>query len=594
VGAGRGARWLEVVARLRPGVAPAEGRAQVAALLARLGATYPATNAGWTGVTAEPVRDAIVGPVRRGLLVLLGAVVLVLLVACVNVANLLLVRGTGRGRELALRAALGAGRGRVLRLLLTESVFLALAGGALGTLAAWWAVRAFVALSGDALPRAADVRLDGAVLAFAVAASVLTGVVFGAWPALQAWAGVGLAPALREGGRGSVGGASNRARSALVASEVALAVVLVAGAGLLLRSFQRLTAVDLGFRPQHVLLAHFSVQADDDGARRATRERVVDRVRRVPGVLEAGFTKHAPLTGDPGEAVPFTVPGRAVPPGEEPRVHIQPASPGYLRALGVPLLAGQDLTAAANDSAAPRVAVVSRQMAERVWPGRPAVGQTFLLAGNEVRVVGVAGDVRNARLDSLAGFTAYLPEASMPRSSTALVVRTAGDPARLAGPVRAAVREVLPGQPFREVVPLTDKLSAAASTPRLFAALAAAFGGLALALAAVGLYGVVAYAAGQRERELGLRLALGAPPRRVLALVLRQGMAPVAAGLAAGLAGALAVTRVLGTLLFEVSATDAATLASVTVLLGAVGLAAAYLPSRRAARLDPATTLRAE
>ncbi len=595
VGAGRGARWLEVVARLRPGVSPAEGRAQVAALLTRLAGTYPATNAGWTAATVENVRDAIVGPVRRGLLVLLGAVGLVLLVACANVANLLLVRGTARGRELALRAALGARRGRVVRLLLTESVLLAVAGGALGTLAAWGAVRGFVALSGDFLPRAADVRLDGAVLAFAVALSALTGLAFGVWPALRASAGMRLAPTLRENGRGSVGtGAAHRARSALVAAEVALAVVLVAGAGLMLRSFQRLTSAELGFRPQNVLLARFRVEMDDDRARRGARQQVLDRVRQLPGVVAAGFTKDAPLTGDPGEPVPFTVPGRAVPPGEEARVLLHPASPGYLRTLGIPLLAGQDITAAANDSGAPAVAVVSRRMAERVWPGRPAVGQTFRIGDDEVRVVGVAGDVRNARLDSLAGFTAYLPEQSMPRSSTALVVRTAGDPARLAGPVRAAVREVFPGQPFREVVPLTAKLSDAASTPRLFTALATAFGGLALALAAVGLYGVVSYAVRQREREIGVRVALGAAPARVLALTLRQGMTPVAAGLAVGLVGALVATRVLRAMLFEVSATDPATFAGVAALLAAVGLAAAYVPSRRAARVDPAATLRAD
>jgi uncharacterized membrane protein YeaQ/YmgE (transglycosylase-associated protein family) len=238
--------------------------------------------------------------------------------------------------------------------------------------------------------------------------------------------------------------------------------------------------------------------------------------------------------------------------------------------------------------------VVSRLMAERLWPGRPAVGETFVLAGTPVRVVGVAGDVRSARLDSAAGYTAYLPDAAMPRSSMSLVVRTAGEPARLAGAVRAAIREVAPGQAFVEVVPLRAKLADAASTPRLFAALASAFGALALALAAVGLYGVVAYVARQREREIGVRVALGAPPARVLALMLRQGLAPVAAGLVVGLAGALAAARVLRALLFEVSATDPATYAAVAALLGAVAALAAYLPARRAARVDPLVALRAD
>jgi predicted permease len=600
VGAGRGARWLDVVARLRPGVTPEQGRAELEALLTRLAGAYPESNAGWTAATVEDVRDSIVGRVRRGLLVLLGAVALVLLVVCANVANLILVRGTTRERELALRAALGARRGRVVRLLLIESLLLALVGGALGVLTAWWGVRTLVALSGDFLPRAADVRLDGGVLAFAVALSLLTGAVFGLWPALRASAGAGLTPALRENGRGSIGGgATNRARAVLVAGEVALAVVLVIGAGLMLRSFQRLTSADPGFRPDNVLLVRFGVSFDETAGPRAlleSRRRVVERVRAVPGVVAAGATTFAPLTRGAGEPQPFTVPGRPAPPqGEEPRVTLLPATPGYLRALDIPLLAGEDVPLpTAGDSVAAPVAVISRQMAERFWPGRSPVGETFEFRRIPFRVVGVAGDVRSARLDSVAGFTAYIPERIMPRTHMSLVVRTAGDPARLAGPVRAAVREVLPGQAFEEVVPLRAKLSEAASTPRFFTALVGVFGALALTLAAIGLYGVVAYVVRQREREIGVRVALGAPPSRVLGLMLRHGMTPVAAGLAAGLAAAFAATRVLRSLLFEVSASDPLTFASVAALLAAVALVASYLPSRRATRVDPAVTLRAE
>ena len=597
---GRDGRWLDVVARLRPGVTQEQGRAQAEAMLTRLAATYPATNAGWTSASAQSVRDSIVGPVRRGLLVLLGAVALVLLVVCVNVANLMLVRGTARERELALRAAIGASRGRIIRLLLTESVLLALLGGALGVLVAFWGVRGLVALSGQFLPRAADIRVDASVLAFAVVVSLITGALFGLWPALRAARGMGTSSTLRENARGSVGsGQANRARSTLVTMEVALAVVLVVGAGLMLRSFERLTAADPGFRPDNVLLLRFRMPtppADAPRTQRAIdRQRVVDRVRAVPGVLAAGATKNAPLTRGQGEAQPFTVPGQpAPPPGEEPRVMLTPATPGYLKAMGIPLLAGQDLDAVAGDTMTALVAVVSRQMAERVWPGRSPIGESFDFAGRSVRVIGIAGDVRSARLDSISGFTAYLPDRVMPRSAMSLLVRTAGDPALIAGPVREAIREVFPGQPFEEVTPYGSKLSEAAATPRFFTVLVAIFGSLALLLAAVGLYGVVSYTVSQREREMAVRLALGAPPARVMTLMLGQGMRPVAVGLAIGLAGALAVTRIMRSMLYETSATDPVTFVAVAVLLGVVALLASYVPSRRAARVAPSVTLRQE
>ena len=596
---GRDGRWLEVVARLRPNVTAAQGRAEVEKLLARLAETYPKTNAGWTTATVESVRDFIVGPVRRGLFVLFGAVALVLLVVCVNVANLMLVRGTARERELALRAAIGAGRGRIMRLLLTESVLLALVGGALGVLAAWWGVHALVALSRQFLPRSADVRVDAGVLLFAVALSLLTGALFGLWPALRASAG-GEAGRLREDAHGSVGsGGAHRARAALVTTEVALAVVLVVGAGLMLRSFERLTSADPGFRPDNVLLLRFTMPdppADAPRSARAEqRQMVVTRVASVPGVSAVGATKHAPLTGGGGEPHPFTVPGRPVPPaGEEPTVLLVPATPGYLRAMGIPLLAGQDVDVVAGDTTAGPVAVISQQLAQRVWPGKSPIGEMLTVAGMPIRVIGVAGDIRSMRLDSISGFTAYVPDRMMPRSAMSLVVRTAGDPALLAAPVRAAIREVLPRQAFEEVVPFRNKLSEAAATQRFFTVLVAIFGALALVLAAVGLYGVVAYSVRQREREMAVRLALGAPPARVLALMLRQGMTPVMIGLAVGLLGALMLTRVMRSLLFEVSASDPLTYGAVVLLLAGVALLASYLPSRRAARLHPAMTLRAE
>jgi predicted permease len=594
---GREMRWLNVVGRLRPGVTPEQGRAEVAALLQRLATRYPQTNAGWTTAVVEDVRDSIVGKVRPGLLVLLGAVGLVLLVVCANVANLLLVRATGRGRELALRAALGAGRGRIVRLMLTESLLLALVGGALGVLLAWWGVRALVALSGEFLPRAADVRLDLGVLGFAVGVTLLTGLVSGLWPALRA-SSTRLASALRDGARGSSGGAaSHRARAALVGAEVALAVVLVTGAGLMLRSFQRLTSVDPGFRPEGALLARFHLEANGPPPWPfpEERRRVIERVRQIPGVTAAGATTFAPLTDGQGEPRPFTVPGWPAPaPGEEPLVRMQPVSAGYLKALGVPLLAGEDVDAVAGDSTAGPTAIISKRMADRFWPGRNPVGESFLIGPRAWRVIGVAGDVRSTRLDSIAGYTAYVPERMIPRVHVSLVVRTDGDPARLAGPVRAAIREVLPSRPILQIVPMQDKVAAAAATPRFFTTLVSVFGALALTLAAVGLYGIVAYVVRQREREIGVRVALGATPARVVGLMLRRGMAPVLAGLAVGIPLALLATRLLRSLLYEVSASDPVTFVGVAALLAAVALVASWLPSRRAARVDPMVTLRAD
>ncbi len=603
VGGGRQARWLEVVARLRPGVTPEQGRAEVAALQRRLAESYPESNAGLTDAAVMGIRESIVGRVETGLLVLLGAVGLVLLIVCVNVANLLLVRATGRGRELALRAALGAGRGRIVRLLVTESLLLAIMGGALGVLLAWWGVRALVALSGEFLPRAADVGIDAPVLLFALGVALVTGLLFGVWPALRA-ASPELGNALKESARGSTGGGgANRARGLLVAAEVALAVVLVAGAGLMLRSFERLTSVDVGFRPEGLLMANFSLPDPEGAPDRAAeiqmriemRERVLDRVRQVPGVVAAGEAKYAPFSGGDGEPRPFVVAGQLPPPpGEEPRVLLQPVSPGYLRALGA-ALEGQDVDAPIGDSTAVATAVVSRRMAERFWPGRSPIGETFVIGGSTpIRVAGVAGDVRMQRLDSAPEFTAYVSPALMPRSHMSLVVRGNGDPAALVDPVRMAIREVLPNQAFETIAPMRDRLGEAVSTPRFFTVLVALFGALALALAAIGLYGVVSYVVTQRQREIGVRVALGAPPGDVVALMLRRGMTPVLAGLGIGIVAALATTRLLATMLYDVSATDPLTFVAVALLLCGVGLLASYLPSRRAARVDPTVALRAE
>ena len=590
-------RWLNLVGRLRPGVTPEQGRVEIVTLLQRLATAYPTTNAGWNAVVVENVRDSIVGKVRPGLLVLLGAVGLVMLVVCANVANLLLVRAMGRGREMAVRAALGAGRGRVVRLLLTESLLLAVVGGALGVWLAWSSVRTFVALGGELLPRAAEVQLDLGVLGFAVGITLLTGLISGLWPALRA-SSPGLEDALRAGGRGNSGNvASHRARAVLVGAEVALAVVLVAAAGLMLRSFERLTSVDPGFRPEGALLARFHLEAHGPPPWPfpEERRRVIERVRQIPGVTVAGATTFAPFTDGQAEPRPFSIPGQPAPAeGEEPLLRMYPVSPGYLKALGVPLLAGEDIDAVAGDSTAAPSAIISKRMAERFWPGQNALGKTFVIGTRGVRVIGVAGDVRSTRLDSIAGYTAYVPERMSQRVHVSLIVRTEGDPTHLVAPVRAAIREVLPRQPILQIAPMEDKVDAAAATPRFFTTLISVFGALALTLAAVGLYGIVAHVVRQREREIGVRVALGATPAHVVRLMLRRGMAPVLAGLAVGIPLALLATRLLRSLLYEVSASDPVTFLGVAALLAAVALVASWIPAQRAARVDPTVALRAD
>ena len=596
----RFARWLSTIGRLRPGVTPEQARADLVTLERRLASEYADSNGGWTSADVQLLRDALVGRVETGLLVLLGAVFLVLAIACANVVNLGLVRASARARELAVRAAIGAGRTRLMRMLVAESVLLAAVGGALGVAVAWWGVRSLGRLSGDFLPRQADVRMDVTVLGAALLVSLVAGLAVGVVPALRA---------SRSSGSGALGERANssgrgtqRTRALLVAGEVALAVVLVSGAGLMLRSFEQLTSQDPGFQPDHALLARFSMYREPNDTTRAYLEhktQLVERVLAIPGVVAAGATTFAPFTDGEGEPAPFHVPGEpeAVP-GEEPRVLMQPATPGYLRALGIPLLAGEDVpTAVADSSGVPQV-VISARMAHRFWPGRNPVGETFSFVGatsrRPVRVVGVAGDVRTTRLDSVADYMAYVPQQAMPRVHMSLIVRTDGDPTAMMPAVRRAIHELEPRQAIQELVPMGQKIGEVTATPRFFTSLVSAFGVLALLLAVIGLYGVVSYVVRQREREIGVRIALGATPAEVVRLMLRGAMMPVAAGLVGGIAGALGTTHLLGSLLYELSPTDPATLIAVVLLLVTAALLAAWFPARRAARVDPTVSLRAE
>jgi predicted permease len=591
----RSLRWMHVVGRLRPGTSLARADAQTDALLARLAAAYPGSNEGWSAGRILPLHEALVGDVRPALVVLLAAVAGVLLIACANLANLLLARATTRGRELAVRAALGAGRRRLVRQLLIESVVLALAGGALGLLLAVWGVDALVALAAGDLPRPDEVGPDAGVVAFTFALSLLTGLAFGLLPAFRASRLADLHGVLKEGGRGGGGGRGRSlARNGLIVAETALAVVLLVGAGLMLRSFRALLDVDPGFRAENVLSLSltFPDTTDAEPDRMAVRDEVVRRVEALPGVIAAGGAKTMPLAGG-GEPYGYTVPGRSGALAEvQPQAGVFIVTPGYFRALGIPVLAGRAFND--RDGEEHPAIVVNRALARQVWPGEPAVGKALMLGEFRLEIVGVVGDVRSAGLAADPGSAVYVPSTLAPRSTMKLFVRTASDPLALAGAVREAIWQVDRDLPISEVAALPQVVAADVARPRFLSVLLTLFGALALTLAAIGLYGVVAYGVGQRTHEIGIRMALGAGRARVLRNVVGQGMRWTLLGLALGLAGAFAATRLLAGLLFGVAPTDAVTFAGVALLLAAAAALASWVPARRAAATDPLTALRSE
>ncbi len=590
-------RWINVLGRLDAGVTIERARREMELIAARLAREYPDANASYTSATVRPLRDFLVGDVRKALLVLFGAVVLVLLIAVANVANLMLARATARAREIAVRSALGAGRGRIIRQLLTESAILALLAGALGIAIAWAGVDVLLALSGDWVPSAAEVRVDGMVLGFALVASLAAGLGFGIVPALRS-ASPNLAGSLREGGRGGTsGGAGHRLRTMLVAAEVALAVTLVVGAGLMTRSFARLVAVDPGFATEDVLVARFTIP----NFRYPTRQqylplydRLIERVREVPGVVSAGAIKEIPLRGT-GEFISYRAVGHPEPrPGEEPRAYVQPVSDGYFPTMRIPLLAGRDImpqdTVAANFGV-----ILSESLAKRWWPGGSAVGEQIRFGGGDaaIRVIGVVGDVRANGLATEPTETVYVPIRLMPRVPVSLVVRTTGDPALLLPAVREAIHSVDAALPLDELTPVRAIVAGDAAAARFLATLLIVFAAIAVLLAAIGLYGLVSYVVAQRTQEIGVRMALGAQRAAVVRLMLWRGMAPVVAGLVLGIAGAFALRGVLAGLLYGISPADPGTYVAVAAALATVGLVASWLPARRAAKVEPVQALRA-
>jgi predicted permease len=592
----RNGRYLGVVARLRDGVTVAQARTAVADVSRRMAQEYPENNGGWTS-TVIPLAEQVAAPVRPALLMLLGAVGLVLLIACANVANLQLARATKRQREVIVRAALGAGRGRIVAQALTESVVLAVMGGALGLVLVLWGTDALRSMLPAGFPRVTEVAVDMRVLAFAIVASVVTGIVFGLVPAMRA-ARVDLASALNEGGRRSSSDRrSRRARSALVVAQVALAMVLLVAAGLLMRSVGRLMAVNPGFDPSGVITAGLRLPERDYPmavARRQAYDAMLDRVTHLPGVMSASASSLVPFS-EQEDFYGLRIEGQPLPPGaQEAQARFYVVAPGYFETLRIPVRVGRSLTRA-DAAGTGNVMVVNRRFEEIHFAGGSALGHRVFSASEEPRtIVGVVENVSYSGLDMTARPEMYVPYGQQDTESLTLLVRTAGDPLALVAPIRAAVRATANGTPIAEVATMEGLIAGSVAQRRLTMALLGAFAALALLLAAVGIHGVLSYAVAERSREIGIRRALGAQDGQVVRMVVGEGMRLTSIGLGFGIVTALVATRAMRGLLYGIGAGDPITFVGVTAFVAAVAMAASYLPARRAAHVNPTDALRAD
>ncbi len=596
--------YLNGVARLRPGVTLAHAQRELNALTARSVQAWPSdypADMGY-GATVAGMHEEIVGDIRPALLVLLGAVGLVLLIACANVANLLLARGEVRQREIAVRMAIGAGRGRVLRQLLTESMLLAGAGAVVGMLLAWWGLRTIIALSPESIPRVEEVRIDVVVGFVALGATLLTGVLFGLFPALQLMR-TDVQTALKDGGRtGSGAGTRSSLGRLLVVGEIALAVVVVIGATLLVRSYGALRNVDAGFAPAQRLVVDLSLPGTRyDGQTTVTFYRqLVDQLRGLPGVESAAAASDLPPVAG-GNNWDIEIDGRPVPEGQSaPSPNIRSVTHDYFATLAIGVLQGRVFTTEDNEGSLP-VAVINETAARRIWPGEDPVGKRVRFGARRpwVTIVGVARDVRSAGLAEAPSSELFLLHGQMlgiatPERAMYLVVRTSGEPMALVDRVRATIRETDPMLAIGTIRTLDDIVTRSVARQRFTATLLTAFGVVALVLAAVGIYGIMSYGVRLRTREIGIRMALGAQSRDVLALFVGQGMRLAAMGLAAGVLAAFALARLMTRLLFGVAPSDPVTYVSIVLLLAAVALLATWIPARRAVRVDPMRALRAE
>ena len=599
----RGSHGYTALARMRPGVTLEQAQADLAGVTATFKAEYPGNYRTGFTATLRPLQDDIVGDTARPLLILLGAVGLVLLIACANVSNLLLARAASRRKEIALRTALGASRGRLVRQLMTESVLIALAGGVLGLVVASWSMDLLIGLAPDTIPRLREVALDRRVVAFTALVSLATGVLFGIVPALRA-SGAALNEVLKDGGRSGESTMHGRAGRLLVVSEVALSLVLLIGAGLLVHSFARVQDVEPGFDARSMLTLRLALPES-----RYTTFEQGDRffdslfaaLRARPGVEAVAAANALPFSGGGGSRT-FHIEGREPKrPEDQPEEQVRIVTDGYFQAMRIPIVKGREFSDRDRLSA-PRVAVVNEALARKHWPGETAIGRRVSFSRNEphwYEIVGVVANIKHRGLDAADQPELYVPYRQPLFSNWTVrpmqvVVRTTGDPVIAASTVRQDVARIDAEQPISDVRTMDDRIGRSLAARRFNMILLAVFASLALTLAGIGIYGIVAYAVTERTHEIGVRLALGAQRRDVMAMIVAQGMAMAAAGVAVGVVSALLLTRLMTSLLFGVSAADPVTFAAIPLLLAAVAFVACYVPARRGTRVDPLVALRTE
>ena len=594
-----GGHSLAAIGQLKPGVKVEQARAEMSAIAARLAAQYP-VDLGWS-VKLMPLLEYSVRSIKPALIVLLVAVGFVLLIACANVANLLLARAAGRQKEIATRTALGASRWRIIRQLLTESVLLSLLGGVVGLLLAKWGMDLLLTLAPQGLPRLDNVSLDGRVIVFTAAVTLLTGVIFGLVPAWQS-SKPNLNETMKDAGRGSSeGGRRQLMRSTLVVLEVASALVLLVGAGLMIKSFWRLQQVDPGFNPDKALTVSVALpktKYPEESQQVAFFQQLIERAGALPGVQAAGAGHVIPLS-DNDFVLAFEIDGRPpLPPGASQSTNYYSVSAGYFKAMGIPLRRGRLFTER-DTKDSPRVALINETMATKMFPYEDPIGKRITFDNRDknpgwFEIVGIVGDVKQYGLDEATTMQTYEPYTQQTFSYMTLVVRTTGDPANLSTAIRSEILKLDKDQPAGNVKTLSEFFSTSIAQQRFSMVLLGVFAAVALVLAAVGIYGVLSYAVTQRTHEIGIRMALGAGRRDVLRLVVGQGMLLTMIGVAGGVIAALALTRLMASLLFGVTATDAVTFASVASVLVAVALLACYVPARRATKVDPLVALRYE